>query len=284
MGWQAWLIAATIAALILSLNFGLAVALLRWLRVIQTAPARADEIARREAGRGGARLNATLVNEGPVCNAMALMPMNHMVFSNSLLRLLSDEELAGICAHEAAHLTESKWIFAGRMVGVFTLFPMIFSRPVMNQFGLPGVLMLAATSLAFLVFYRHLGRRMEKRADSTAAENIGNSATYARALEKLCEVNQMPAVMPKRNSLVHPDLYDRMLAVGATPAYERPKLPRRLAWTPLFLYGVFIIQLVFVIARSELAGDQGDQSKHRVSNEEQIISPASAASDKHVPN
>jgi Zn-dependent protease with chaperone function len=260
---QTWLIAGALAALLLSMVLGLTVALLQWLRLLQPAPARVAEIARKEAERAGAKLRSTLTNEGPMANAFALMPMNKMLFSDSLLKLLSDEELAAICAHEAAHLTESKWIFAGRVVGVFILFPLIFIRPALHQFELPGALALLAMTFALLLFYRWLGRKMEKRADAAAADRTGDSANYARALEKLYEANQIPAVMPKRNSLVHPDLYDRMLAVGVTPAYERPKPPRRAAWTPLFLYGLFIFQLIIMISQSDVHHGSDDRSQKR---------------------
>jgi len=57
------------------------------------------------------------VNHGPLATAFALLPMNDMLFSRRLLEVMSDEELESICAHEAAHLAESKWTFSGRLLG-----------------------------------------------------------------------------------------------------------------------------------------------------------------------
>ena len=51
------------------------------------------------------------------------------------------------------------------------------------------------------------------------------AGTYARALEKIYEANLLPVVL--REKRVHPDLYDRLVAAGATPAYARPKPPPR---------------------------------------------------------
>jgi hypothetical protein len=48
-------------------------------------------------------------------------------------------------------------------------------------------------------------------------------------LEKIYQANQLPAVM-RGNNMVHPHLYDRMLAAGVTPDYPRPQPPGRMAW------------------------------------------------------
>ena len=77
-------------------------------------------------------------------------------------------------------------------------------------------------------FSRNFRNRMEKRADSMATVHEGDSGTYARALERLYQVNQVPAVVSK--SMVHPGLYDRLLAAGVTPSYPRPKAPARFSW------------------------------------------------------
>jgi Zn-dependent protease with chaperone function len=46
----------------------------------------------------------------PIAQAFALLPMKDMLFSEPLLQVLTDEELESVCAHEAGHLTESKWV------------------------------------------------------------------------------------------------------------------------------------------------------------------------------
>jgi hypothetical protein len=40
------------------------------------------------------------------------------------------------------------------------------------------------------------------------------------------------------NNMVHPHLYDRMLAAGVTPDYPRPQPPGRMAWPG---WAVFLI-------------------------------------------
>jgi Zn-dependent protease with chaperone function len=261
-GWQAWAVAALLLALLLSLMCGLTLAFLRWTRLVRPTPPHVHELALRAAERVRAKLRATWVNEGPAAHAFALLPMRHMLFSASLLRLLSDDELASICAHEAAHLAESRWVVAGRVLGGLALYPTVFLSPVSHQFGSSGLLGLFAVTVLLIIFPRRLARRMEKRADASAVQQTTDPAIYARALEKLYETNQMPAVMPKRKHSPHPDLYDRMVAAGATPGYARPKPPRGAALTSFLLAVVFGLQIGMMIPRPQVA-NSADAAQQR---------------------
>jgi hypothetical protein len=113
-------------------------------------------------------------------------------------------------------------------------FPWLFFKPVANKFDFAGLVGLAVVSVLLLVFALRIARRMEVRADAVARDNQSDGGTYARALERLYEANQTPAVM-LGNRQAHPHLYDRMLVAGVTPTYERPKPPQRIAWTTLLL-------------------------------------------------
>lgn len=86
---------------------------------------------------------------------------------------------------------------------------------------------------------------MEKRADRIAIENQADPAVYARALERLYQTNQMPAVMPPRMERPHPDLYDRMLDAGVTPDFPKPAPPKKQSWTTLLLLAGFVGVPVF---------------------------------------
>ena len=222
-GWRTWAIAGVLLAILLSLILGLTVKILRWAHMVQPAPVRLHDIAMRAATRAGVKLHIVWVNQGPLANAFALLPMKDMLFSERLVEAMSDEELDSICAHEASHLTESKWVFIGRLSGVLALYPLIFAFPVVHQIGLPGVLMLLMATVALVFLPRQLARRMEKCADAGAVLQAVDPAVYARALEKIYQTNWMPAAMPRRSRLPHPDLYDRMVgrqryAILRTPA------------------------------------------------------------------
>jgi Zn-dependent protease with chaperone function len=112
-------------------------------------------------------------------------------------------------------------------------YPLIFARP-MSSLGEMGTsafwLLLIGVLIVWLVGIR-VSRRMETRADKIAVENQADAAVYARALERLYQTNQMPAVMPKRSSKIHPDLYDRMIAAGVTPDYPKPAPAKGQCWT-----------------------------------------------------
>ncbi|MEI9950222.1 MAG: hypothetical protein WDO74_14905 [Pseudomonadota bacterium] len=71
--------------------------------------------------------------------------------------------------------------------------------------------------------YRSLSRRLEQRADSAASQNGQDEGEYALALERLYELNLIPAVTYVRQT--HPHLYDRLIASGSTPTFPRPRPP-----------------------------------------------------------
>ena len=79
-------------------------------------------------------------------------------------------------------------------------------------------------------------------ADKVATENAVNAMTYARALERIYETNQMPAVM-RSNRTIHPHLYDRMLAAGVTPQYPRPMRPSGWSWNGMIAWAILFVLL-----------------------------------------
>ena len=265
-GWQTWAITACYFGVMLSLLLGLGLRLVRWSGFIEPAPPEVESVARRTAEQAGAKLNRVWISRGCVAQAYALLPMRDILLTKGLLEALSDEELETVCAHEAAHLTESRWAFAGRVAGAFTLFPLIFLTPAMSNFGLAGLLVPGVATFLILSLTQRLSRRMERRADAAAAGSMADSSIYARALEKIYEVNLIPATLPgKRRS--HPDLYDRMLAAGVTPGYQRPRPPRGSSWTTFLLLAVLVLQIVrLAIKEEQMQVSQHDTSKDEPSH------------------
>ena len=134
-----------------------------------------------------------------------------------------------ICAHELAHLSESKWVLAGRTLGSLAFMPLIFLTPSIHNFSLWGPLALLFLIFLLRRFSRKLSISCEKRADAQATADQTVDGVYARALEKLYEANQLPAVNSK-NTRTHPHLYDRLIAAGVTPTYPRPQAARGISW------------------------------------------------------
>jgi Zn-dependent protease with chaperone function len=190
----------------------------------------------------GAKPVATWQLAGPQALAFAFPTTRELLFSNRLLEICSDEEISAICAHELAHLSESKWALAGRLLGSLCLFPLIFLTPCTHYFGWMGLLIPYAGFCLIILFARRLSHRMEKRADQAAIGTQLNEGFYAWALEKLYRENQIPAVNVNDRQ-THPHLYDRMLAAGITPDYPRPAKPGRMTgvgWLYLIAFGVMI--------------------------------------------
>jgi Zn-dependent protease with chaperone function len=234
--WQTWVIAGVLLTIQLALLLGLSLKILRWTNLVQPAPATLRALALREAERAGAKLRQVWINRCPAAQAFALLPMKDMLFSERLVQILTEDELASVCAHEAAHLTESEWVLAGRLTSVAGLGLVILTVPVINRFGLVGLVPLLVATITLLYLPIRLARRMERRADATAVQQTTDPAVYARAL--------LPAVMPKRSARTHPDLYDRILAAGVTPSYQRPGRPRKMSWTSFFFALPIAAQIV----------------------------------------
>ncbi len=147
--------------------------------------------------------------------------------TDTALNACADEELGAVCSHELAHLNEPRRIHFARLAGQFAWLPLFLLGPLQGALGAGrGLLVGAGGCLLAHVLVRRMVLALEKRADVAAKAHEGEPGAYARALEKLHEINLMPAVM--RSWLpTHPHLYDRLLAAGITPDYPRPKPPSR---------------------------------------------------------
>jgi Zn-dependent protease with chaperone function len=191
---------------------------------------------------GNVQVRAAWQLGGSMATAFAFPVTRELVFSEKTLEICSDEEIAAICAHEVAHLKESKFILSARLLGSLCVFPLIFINPAVHWFGSIGVFLPFLLMLPMLRFVKWLSQRMEKRADELALKEQINEGVYARALEKLYRENLSPAVNVN-NRQTHPHLYDRMIAAGITPDFPRPARPKRLTligWAFIFAFGLFI--------------------------------------------
>jgi Zn-dependent protease with chaperone function len=223
------IIAAGVLLYILAWNFGLFMRVLRVIGALRPADQRLRGIVAERARRAGVREPVSWLLDVPLAQALAMPTTRELMFTSRLMEISSDEEISAVCAHELAHLTESKRVVGLRLVGTLTYYPLIFLQPAMHY----GLLALASIFLWISLLAqanRNLSRRMETRADKFATEFQGDEGVYARALEKLYCDSLMPAVNSS-NRRAHPNLYDRMLAAGIQPDYPRPAKPGRMAWT-----------------------------------------------------
>jgi len=252
-GWISLILAVVVFGIRLWLDWGLAFKLLDLLRILRPPPERLQRIVSETAQVMNVSVRRVWLLHAAGSYAAVFPTTRELIFSERLLELHPDEEVAAICAHELGHLTESRMVLAGRIVGSFTLFPLIFAKPLFHleePWNALAIMMLGIFVFSLQRLSRRLSRKMEVRADKVAAENAVNAVTYARALERLYEANQIPAVM-RSNHLTHPHLYDRMLSAGVTPDYPRPKRPGLWAWNRVI--GILLLIVIYILAESTIS-------------------------------
>jgi Zn-dependent protease with chaperone function len=226
----------------------------RKARLLTLPPERLRVIVAGVSARMQVPVSGIWLLKSPGASAYALPYTRELFFSDRLLATHPDEEIAAICAHELGHLSESKWVRAVRLVGLLYMVPWLFARPIALIWGAGGIFSGAMVSWVTYLSVNRLARRLERRADQIGQENEAESGAYARALARLHEENLVPAVLPGKHT--HPDLYDRLLAVGVQPDYPRPEKPEKTTWPfqilLLLLILLGIITLVkWSAARSE---------------------------------
>lgn len=184
--------------------------------------------------------------DSPISYGAAMIGTKDLLFSNSLVEYLSDDELSSICHHEFAHLGELLSVKIRRFSAYLSFLPLVLAIPMVHRYSMTGLALLLLPFLIIVWISNRLSRKMEVRADSIASSKQVSEGVYARALEKLYRNNHTPVVM-SRKDLPHPHLYDRMINAGLTPDYPRPKPPKGTTWPQLFLI-IIIMILFFVLA------------------------------------
>jgi hypothetical protein len=157
-------------------------------------------------------------------NAMAFPLPRVLLFTERALDVMSDAEIAAICAHEIGHVAEPRGVALSRIVPVLYVYLLIAAMPWLRRgepihwigFALGAVLLITAAPL--------LAQRFERRADAAGLAHEEVPGVYAAALEKMGRDNLTPAVMPGRAGS-HPHLYDRLLSSERPPTYPRPAPP-----------------------------------------------------------
>ena len=228
------------------------------LGLARPAPREVAERVERVAERVGHRPRAVWVLETVMVNAFAFGATDELAYTRGALDQLSAEELDAITLHELGHLTEGRAVITVRLLGVLSVLPLAFLVPAVGYLGPFGAIACAMITASLGIAQRMIARRMEHRADAVARDHEAEGGAYARALERVYELNLVPAVMPGRQ--VHPHLYDRLVEAGVTPSYPRPdppawwraRMPSLLAITALSLS---LIALAVVAMIAPLGGD-----------------------------
>lgn len=160
----------------------------------------------------------------PLANAFAQPIHRQVVFTTGALEAMDDGEIEAIALHELGHLDQARSFKQARTIGTVLLLMLGGSRPIFVELGLGGFLPLVALVFVIALWSGRRQRRGEESADRHAHEHVEDPAEYAMALEKIYEINLVPAVLGHKLA-AHPDLYDRQQAAGYTPTYARPDRP-----------------------------------------------------------
>lgn len=228
----------------------------RKLGLFVPAPARLQNIAEKASARMNVPFCRVLLMRSSFAQAFALPASRQLLFTERLLELLPDAEIAAICSHELAHLTESQAVRYSRSIVILTYAPWMFFSPLVHAFGFVAFIGLLFITLSVPRIYGRISRKLESRADEMAKANEGDAGTYARALMRIYADSLSPAVTGKVRAM-HPHLYDRLLAAGVTPDFPRPAAPGATAWharmfaaLAVLLFAAFALQQMNLFSRA----------------------------------
>jgi Zn-dependent protease with chaperone function len=208
--------------------------LMRKSGIMRPGSQRLLSVVARLADATGVHPKAAFQVALPMANAFAFLQARSIGVTDAALATLSDDELACVCAHELAHLSEPFWVRAVRLSSLLMLALLVSLpaavRPLFQTFGSETMFLVLGVIyvivLCWLILFGRVYRRMEVRADRIARETENAPGVYARALEKIHQVSLIPVVIARRKHR-YPELYDRMVEAGAPPAYARPAPPPR---------------------------------------------------------
>ncbi len=170
------------------------------------------EIVRRLAEQADLPMPKTYIIDSPQPNAFATgrNPQNAAVAASSgLLETLSPEEVAGVVAHELAHIAHRDTLimtitatFAGAisMLGNLAFF-MGGNRDNNNSFGIVGTLLaMIVAPFAAMIVQMAISRTREYSADRLGAQLCGHPLWLASALERLSQAaGRIPNESAERN-------------------------------------------------------------------------------------
>ncbi len=171
---------------------------LRMYGARQVGPRESPEfynIVQQLAANAGLPMPKVYIMDNPQPNAFATgrNPQNAAVAATTgLLKILNREEIAGVMAHELAHvknrdtLTMTITATIAGAIGMLANFALFFGGNRNNPLGFVGALMLMILApLAAMLVQMAISRTREYAADRAGAEISGQPLALASALEKL---------------------------------------------------------------------------------------------------
>jgi len=160
------------------------------------------------------------VGRRPFVNALliGIFPFNRFViFTDSLIKNLSDDETAAVFSHEVGHAKFNHLLilllFTVSYLSILFSLSGVLASSLGNgiwNFGFSLTLIMAF----WLVLFGQLSRRFELQADWFAAEITGDPDSFTRALTKIAYLNGIPMRTSGLSSLTHPNIEKRITSIG----------------------------------------------------------------------
>lgn len=129
-----------------------------------------------------------------------------VVISEELMRILNQEELEGVIAHELAHIRNRDVVMMvigqsiASMIGIAVYFLTVMGNRNIGAM-ITGWILSAIAQTIVMIFVLAISRYREYVADADAAEVIGRGEPLARALEKISNAGQNAQVDERVNAL-----------------------------------------------------------------------------------
>lgn len=217
-----WMTAWIVTALLLGLGLRLQPTWLAKTRLARPAGRTLDTMVREAGDRLGVEVRSVLVIDHHLPNAFAFPWLRTVAFTKGAVATLGHDELEAVTLHELGHLNEPGAMVFLRQAVHFVWIPVAALRPIHGSFGVVGVIAVLAALVALLVVVRRLATRMEARSDAQVLEHVHESTVYARALEKLYRIGNIPAVLKRAP---HGQLHQRLETAGVAPDFTPPAPP-----------------------------------------------------------
>jgi Zn-dependent protease with chaperone function len=166
--WTTLFILLGVAALWILWNHDGGIQAGQFLGMFVSAPSQLEKIVQDTSGKIGVVVRNVLVMRSQSAQAYALPQTHKLIFTERILELLSDEELATVCAHEIGHLTESRREYYARYIIVFSYLPWLLLKPLTHSIGFFGFYLPLLNMVVTPKLYRRISRRLEERADKIA--------------------------------------------------------------------------------------------------------------------
>jgi len=174
------------------------------------------------------------VGRRPFVNALliGIFPFNRFViFTDSIIKNLSDDEIAAVFAHEVGHAKFNHLLllllFTMAYLSILFSLSGVIDRALGNLpewLGQAGGIWNLGFSLTlimvfWLVLFGQLSRRFELQADWFAAQITADPDSFTRALTKIAYLNGIPLRTSGMSALTHPSIDKRITSIGNRDAF-----------------------------------------------------------------